>query len=551
MAGGFRRESVLVRGVFSGRDRCLREAIVLGRAGGLERLESRVLLSSVPAGQIFLSEDGSDSIGQFTTAGAVVHAELDSGLSIPTGIAAVGSELFVLSLSDTVSEYTTAGTSQGVVVRGLDAPEGITASGSFLFISNFDSNTVGEYSISGNPVSTALVSGLDEPYGVAVSGNDLYVANYGAGTVGEYDATTGDAIKAALVTGLKGPTGVAVYGNDLFVENNSAGTIGEYNAATGAVIKASLISKLASPHALVALDGYLFITTASSSAIAEYTTGGTLVHAALGSGIEGATGIAVELDPVLSTSVHALTLPVTTQGTAGVAGSLTISGVGLTDSTAVVLTAPVGAEISLTDNIADFAPSLMLNADASGALANTTVYVDIAGSATANVSGNLTIEDAADGVSQNVSLTGMAKAPPVDPPTIDSFAGNGPVAAGGTLTLTAEGVVAIAPATVKTVDFYFDTPGTGIFNSAKDKLLGVGKLVVGTHNYTLAVATASIPAGDGNFFVRAVDSKGHDSMPVSAAIVTITPAARGEAGVHDRTGGGFFRSDTGRGGGDD
>ncbi len=403
-----------------------------------ELLEQRLLLSSVPAGQIFLSEDGSGGIGQFTTAGAVVHANLASGLGIPTGIAAVGSQLFVTSLSGTVSEYTTAGTSEGVVVHGLNEPEGITASGSFLFVSNFGNGTIGEYSISGNPVSTALISGLDEPYGLTVSGNDLFVANLGNGTVGEYNATTGIAIKTALVTGLNGPTGVAVSGNDLFVENNTAGTIGEYNATTGATIKASLISKLASPHAIIALDGFLFITTGNADAIAEYTTAGAVVHAALGSGVEGATGIAVELNPILTASVHTLTLPATTRGTPGVTANFTISGIGMTANTPVTLTAPAGAELSLTDNIAGFAPSLILNPDDSGALATTTIYVDIAASATANISGNLTINDAADGVAQNITVKGTTTAT-TNPPTINSLTGNGPVISGTSLTLTADG----------------------------------------------------------------------------------------------------------------
>ncbi len=502
------------------RQRSLRGLI----ASRVEPLEQRLLLSGVPAGKIFLSENGSAGVvGEFTTAGAVVQSKLASGLGIPTGIAAVGSELFVTSLSNTVSEYTTAGTSEGAVIHGLNDPEGITASGLLLFVSNFGSNTIGEYSTSGNPVETSLVTGLDEPYGLTVSGNDLYVANLAADTVGEYNATTGVAIKTALVTGLNGPTGVAVVGNDLFVENDTGGTIGEYNAATGAAIKTTLISHLAEPHAIVALDGFLFIATGNSHAIAEYTTAGVLVHAALGSGVEGATGIAVDLNPMLTASVHSLALPATAQGTPGVAGSFTLSGVGLTADTAVELTAPTGAEISLTDNIADFAPTLMLSTDGNGSLANTTVYVDIAASASANVSGNLTVDDSADGLGQNIALTGTANAP-INPPTIGSLTGDGPVITGASLTLTADDVTTIAPATVKTVDFYFDTPGTGIFNPAKDKLLGVGKRVSGTSNYTLTAATTSLPVGADGFFARAVDSKGHDSAPVSATF-NITPAA--------------------------
>ncbi len=54
-------------------------------------------------------------------------------------------------------------------------------------------------------------------------------------------------------------------------------------------------------------------------------------------------------------------------------------------------------------------------------------------------------------------------------------------------------MTALSPATVKTVDFYYDTQGTGIFNLAKDKLLGAGTLVTGTDNYTRSVSTTSLP----------------------------------------------------------
>ncbi len=520
----FRRQFALLRDSFtqwvSPRRQC---GLGEPRASGLEPLELRLLLSSsAPAGQIFVSDDGSESIREFTTAGTVVNAKLASA-GVATGIAAVGSELFVTSLNGTVTEYSTSGEAQGTVIQGLSSPEGITASGSFLFISNFGSNTISEYSLSGNPIATPLISGLDGPYGIAVSGEDLFVANYYAGTVGEYNAVTGETIKASLITGLSGPTGVAVSGSDLFVEDNTSGKIGEYNAATGATINAALISHLAAPHAIVAAGGFLFITDANASEIAEYTTAGTAVHITPDSGVEGATGIAVEFDPALTTSVHALTLPATTQGTPGVATNFTFSGVGLTDNTPVVLTAPAGAEVSLTDNIADFAPSLMLNADANGMLADTTVYVDIAASASANVSGNLTVDDAADSLAQNITLTGTATAT-TNPPSVSSLAGNGPVITGASLTLTAEGVAAVSPATVKAVDFYYDTQGTGIFNLSKDKLLGTGTLVGGTNNYTLAAATTSLPVGADGFFARVVDSKGHDSVPVSTT-VTITPAA--------------------------
>ena len=110
-----------------------------------------------------------------------------------------------------------------------------------------------------------------------------------------------------------------------------------------------------------------------------------------GGGLSG--GQTVNPAPVLTVSTSTLTLPATTQGTAGATASFTISGSGPGSGDSVTLAAPTGCEISASST-SGFGGTLSLDPSSSGVLATTTVYTRISASATANVSGDLTITDA-------------------------------------------------------------------------------------------------------------------------------------------------------------
>ncbi len=84
-----------------------------------------------------------------------------------------------------------------------------------------------------------------------MSGNNLFVTNFFSNTIGEYNATTGATINANFITGLNGPIGLALSGNNLFVACQFSNTVGEYNATTGAVVNANFITGLSDPCALV------------------------------------------------------------------------------------------------------------------------------------------------------------------------------------------------------------------------------------------------------------------------------------------------------------
>jgi uncharacterized membrane protein YfcA len=62
---------------------------------------------------------------------------------------------------------------------------------------------------SGGTVNPSLVSGLNDPDGIAVSGSNLFVANWNSGTIGEY-TMSGGTVNPSLVSGLNSPAGIAV-----------------------------------------------------------------------------------------------------------------------------------------------------------------------------------------------------------------------------------------------------------------------------------------------------------------------------------------------------
>ena len=80
-----------------------------------------------------------------------MNAALVSGLQTPEGIAVSGSNLFVGNNdTGTIGEYTTSGvTVNPSLVSGLHVPQGIAVSGSDLFVVNQGNGTIGEYTTSG------------------------------------------------------------------------------------------------------------------------------------------------------------------------------------------------------------------------------------------------------------------------------------------------------------------------------------------------------------------------------------------------------------------
>ena len=80
-----------------------------------------------------------------------MNPTLISGLNDPRSIAVVGGDLFVVNEgSNTIGEYTTSGLPVNpALISGLSTPFGIAVSGADLFVTNAAIGTVGEYTTSG------------------------------------------------------------------------------------------------------------------------------------------------------------------------------------------------------------------------------------------------------------------------------------------------------------------------------------------------------------------------------------------------------------------
>ncbi len=256
----------------------------------------------VLAGDVFVTNKNSGTIGEYTSTGETVNAALITGLNFPTDVAVSGGFLYVTSVNGgsgagTIGQYTlTGGTVNAALVTGLNGPADVVVSGGNLFVANAFSGTIGEYTTSGATVNATLITGLSTPQDLVVSGDNLFVANLGSNTIGQY-TTSGVTVNAALVTGLNGPVGIAVSAGNLFVSNRSNNTIGEYTTS-GATVNPSLITGLNNPQA-IAVDsgGNLYVANFGNNTIGEYTTSGATVNAALVTGLGGADGIIVGPDP--------------------------------------------------------------------------------------------------------------------------------------------------------------------------------------------------------------------------------------------------------------
>ena len=123
--------------------------------------------------------------------------------------------------------------------------------GSNLFVVDSATNSIGEYTLSGATVNSALFTASGDPTGIAASGSDLFVADGMAGIVGEY-TTGGVTVNASLISELTSPQGISIYGSNLFVADVEANEVNQYTTA-GTTVNAPLIAGLSNPISVLAV----------------------------------------------------------------------------------------------------------------------------------------------------------------------------------------------------------------------------------------------------------------------------------------------------------
>jgi hypothetical protein len=134
---------------------------------------------TISGNKIFVAQNQNHTIGEYTTTGATVNADLISNVSSPVGIVVTANDIFVANYSGTegIEEFTLSGTAVGTpLVYDDDGPNALALSGNDLFVSNDvvpsgsyneSSATIGEYTTSGTTVNASLITGVDQFNGEA------------------------------------------------------------------------------------------------------------------------------------------------------------------------------------------------------------------------------------------------------------------------------------------------------------------------------------------------------------------------------------------------
>ena len=271
------------------------------------------MAARVVQGQIFVGsvsgfpQNFSGSIGEYNLDGSPINPALIGGAWNDIEIA--GSTMYVLNsgggFAGTISRFTTG----GVPMPMGSAPPyymlgSLAVSATNLYVAYpSDTGRVGRCTLDGESVDDSFITGMGSAAGAMALSPDqstLFVTDHYSNTIGEYDAATGVAINAALIAGLDLPTGIAISGSHLYVANAGAGTIGEYNL-DGTVVNSALVTGLSGGYQLghiAVLGNSLYVTDIGRGVVGEYdaTTGAT-INAALISGLQGPTAIAVVPEP--------------------------------------------------------------------------------------------------------------------------------------------------------------------------------------------------------------------------------------------------------------
>ena len=365
-------------------------------ANGIRRLESRaladgsLLCANTDADGVWPS--GVNTVSPNTGITPLVVAATDAPLAAPGAItvgpgnAAVGAALTVMG-----TNFVQGGTT--VTVGGAAAT--ITA-------------------LTSTSITTTVPSGAAVGAGQVVL-NTTSTCNAQQTTPFTVDATTTPVLAASPATTAftyvagAGPSAEQSY--SLNGSNLTAGPIAvtaptsyEVSLTSGGPFTASVNV----PYTAPTLAGTnVFVRLQGSLSAASYS--GNVTNVGGGATLNVPVSASVTAPPTISVSTNGpLALGSTTAGTASTpAQTYTLSGSNLTGN--LTLTAPTGVEISQTSASTGFAGSLTVTA--SGTLANTTIYVRIAATATAGpISGNVT--NAGGGATtQNVAVSGTVNAP--------------------------------------------------------------------------------------------------------------------------------------------
>ena len=180
-----------------------------------------VTCKSAQGGYIFVANDSTNTIGEYTTSGATVNASLVSGLSGPDwhrGFREGHLCREQLAWHDR-RIHDLRGHGQRLARLGVERSRRASRCPGRTSLSRtctWHDRRI--HDLGGDGQRLARL-GADRAGGIAVSGADIFVMNYGAGTIGEYTDLWGATVNASLVSGLSEAYGITVSRSKFFVPN--------------------------------------------------------------------------------------------------------------------------------------------------------------------------------------------------------------------------------------------------------------------------------------------------------------------------------------------
>ena len=267
---------------------------------GVVTLFFHFLLGNAAHAQIYVVHNNESTVSEYTTSGAPVNTSL---ITAPSGytfgpLTSLGSNLLITESnfgSPKIAEYTTSGaTVNPSFITGAGSFE-ITVSGSYLYTS--DDRGIGKYTLSGTAVNATLITHTFDAR-LALSGTAIFATQLYSGLISEY-TTSGATVSAPLISEptngqyLFGVGGLAISGTNLFIANSSngppdTGYISVYTLS-GTLVNAALITGLPNPTGIAISGSYLYILNSGdgtgTGSIGKYNLDGTPVNAALVTGL--------------------------------------------------------------------------------------------------------------------------------------------------------------------------------------------------------------------------------------------------------------------------
>jgi streptogramin lyase len=261
------------------------------------------------SGDVWVANNGGNSLTEFKADGSYVETSTTGGLTAPWDIAIDGSGNLWVSNNgaNAISEFNSSGAANSnspFSGGGLDGPQGLAVDAqSHLWVANPHNNTLSEFNVTnGAAVSSSGITtgGLNIPRAVAIDDNGLiWVANSG-GSVSLYSVLgapyTGTPFSGG---GLSDPRGIAIdSNNNAWLSNRAANVVSEFDSA-GAYSSTGYSGGGLNGANSVAVDGsdHVWVANRTGNSITELAPNGTAVSPSTGyqGGLNAPMTIAADL----------------------------------------------------------------------------------------------------------------------------------------------------------------------------------------------------------------------------------------------------------------